>query len=482
MGRLLSAITAGALFFGSLVNGQSAEANNKQSNSVPHIEFSTFDRFYPESLDDIVIDDKRAKRFFDVGLDFMEDGTLIKDKVCFKEWVLDDFDGLGVSREMLQAFSIHDSVTLACSLPVHKFEYWKDPVQNTFSIYGYRPTLSLEVQKKAEERIETLRNYNKLLADEIYHRCPQVVCRHYARVASAIYDVLREINPRLKNSKLSCYFPSNGFPHIWNQITVVSRDADNLKLDVAFVDPTWFENNKIEGIDEDHMGKRLVSMRFDVARFYRGFGVDGSKKALEIYKEILNDGLSAHKRQYWYDSGLYGAEIAKDIGESSVPIYLQIGSKLSDKDARLFKVAREIRYEKPREAMLALNRLMGDKHLAKWARIEMVSLYLQTHHIDYALQTLKDVQDDPLTLQNDRVEALCRLREDFAAYGYGNKVAPIYSEVIDYMKKIRDDSRSGYADKARALRELDATYKMLGMTLEAQKYAVELLQIPENYR
>lgn len=109
-------------------------------------------------------------------------------------------------------------------------------------------------------------SYDTLPADKIYLEQPEIVCRHYARVAAAVFSVLKNKSPLLANTYMVPHStPALG--HVWDQVTTLIEESGRTKAVIAFVDPTWYDGLKEKGLDafdQKHMGEAFRYLKEQV--------------------------------------------------------------------------------------------------------------------------------------------------------------------------------------------------------------------------
>ena len=107
-----------------------------------------------------------------------------------------------------------------------------------------------------------LKNGEHLSADK-YFKIGKGDCDKYASVLTAVFRVIKKINPNLKN----IYISNNGLghyikPHDWNSLVFLTPD----KIILTHIDPTWYDNNGgLEGIRGYHVPQDDTEL---LARFY----------------------------------------------------------------------------------------------------------------------------------------------------------------------------------------------------------------------
>jgi len=238
---------------------------------------------------------------------FIADNVNVADKEKLFVLVTNAALDMGYGLIDLPRLSIGEAVELAARITAHRLHYIgyfnTKPLQASrvkLEKILVRPNLGVEekiiledavgelkeAEKHAKDMADEILRYSgeliiangtdKLPAEELLQRGMFVVCRNYVAVNKAVFDVLKLMNPNLKNTYMSIY---NNLSHAWNQVTTVySDEQNNLVLEVTFIDPSHYDTvGNIEALDEYHFGpdfdrlKNSLELTYSSQRFYKKY-------------------------------------------------------------------------------------------------------------------------------------------------------------------------------------------------------------------
>ena len=221
----------------------------------------------------------------------------IKNFKGFKEEVLKVTQDLGYSEDEVKNLSIHDAVMLCGNILAKKLSYnynmidekddsLNSPLNNLYNIFE-------EVSNNIDTRNEEAKRIDNLFCDQIFLE-GNGICRNYAAVNKAIFEVLKTINSNLNNVYMKWYSSSSlgesiALPHAWNQVISVSGEDNNLKLLITYVDPTWLdtkitkanalgiqaninEEEIYNAFDSNHFFSGCLSAHIEIAKLYELLG------------------------------------------------------------------------------------------------------------------------------------------------------------------------------------------------------------------
>jgi tetratricopeptide (TPR) repeat protein len=282
-----------------------------QKNEAPaNIQFLSFCSFYPAPAEEKVdASDLPIKSFIgDDGSPNNAQGDVffgrthlsfrIDDHDGFQEQVIKKAEQLGYTRDSLSNLSVHAAVEVASSITSSQLHYNSKHADTT--------------------------SLDKESADAIFRK-GEGVCRHYAMVNCAVFQVMKDLNPALKNTYMAYFVHSNEIQnvlqHAWNEVINLTKN----KTVSTFVDPTWFNRPRplqignlqvpfisfktpLNAYDREHFGFNYFALDFDIARYYETMGgilylndiQDSPKecseyfiKAVKLYEKVLNKSFDA---------------------------------------------------------------------------------------------------------------------------------------------------------------------------------------------
>lgn len=289
---------------------------SKQIN-IPEIKFLPFQDYYPKTAERrIEFSDPLSIEYFTrpygngilrkvIKGDPIEDLipkeqiVRIKDLKKFKRAVVETARELGYDKEKIANLSIHDAIMLSGRITARRLEYEDGMIsddQREFHnaernelwfklfIHGMDHPSSLDNNDLAKK-------VDGSTTDEVFEG-RRAICRNYAPVNAAVFQVLKDMNPGLKNTYMRAYSPDGlahilSFLHAWNMVTTVTEKG----VDVTFVDPTWLDTRKktamadgkeisdsvseediYNAFDEKHFGPERVYAKDYAAQYYELMG------------------------------------------------------------------------------------------------------------------------------------------------------------------------------------------------------------------
>jgi hypothetical protein len=231
----------------------------------------------------------------------------VKNFANFKKEILLVAEKMGYSEGDIKKLSIHDAIMLSGNILKEKLSYNHDMLDKDL-------TNEKNIEKKAlkelefafsgkDNRNEEAKRIDKKYCDEIFSE-GLAICRNYAAVNKAVFDVLKSMNNDLKNVYMNWYSPNSlheivVLPHAWNQVINVSEKNDSLRLDITYVDPTWLDTRKTT---VDASGERVMADNekvynaFNNAHFFNG--------CISAYTEMakLYELLGSNNRRFTIDN------------------------------------------------------------------------------------------------------------------------------------------------------------------------------------
>ena len=269
-------------------------SNDEEKDKEQIVELVAFRDYNPLGDYERVDAEYSTLKFVKHGLDATlepADKIKIEDTLKFKKKIYDCARELGYSSEEIKSMSPRESIQLTCELVSHKLNYigvsqdhktrknridelektrqllsltLDDPNitenQKTKILDKKRSLFDLYAQFVVVEHIESLlsddagylgRNADGKPIDILFDGNQQIVCRHYADVATGVFSMLKEDNPRLNNTFVSGYVDER---HKWNQVSTLTREKNGrIRLEISFFEPTWYDlRGHIEGYDSQH--------------------------------------------------------------------------------------------------------------------------------------------------------------------------------------------------------------------------------------
>lgn len=239
----------------------------------------------------------------------------------FIKEILETAEELGYSKDKIKNLSIHDAIMLGGNILAQRVSYHYDmiDIDSTKNVEEKVIDIFTNALEGTDTRNEEARRIDQLSVDKIFFE-GKAICRNYATVNKAIFEVLKKINDNLKNTYMKWYSPGSlsevlALPHAWNQIINLSEEEGKLKLLITYVDPTWLDTrkttadasgNKTEisseeiynAFDANHFFEGCISAHVEIAKLYELLGNNrrtyifderfGSKKSLFNKEEVVD--------------------------------------------------------------------------------------------------------------------------------------------------------------------------------------------------
>jgi len=220
----------------------------KKLVQMPEISYSEFQNYYPASEEDkYTLDDAYFQKYFTESADDKKHS--IKNAAKFKKLILETASELGYAEKDISNMSIHDAIRLSGMIVAHKLEYEhgmiSDAEKETIDSIDkkdpdYKMKLLSAIVSAGDQRNDLAQNIDAMSVDEIFEK-GRAICRNYATVNAGVFEILKEINPNLKNTYMTVFSPDGDhslmLPHAWNKVSTLT--ADDIK--VTYVDSTWLD-------------------------------------------------------------------------------------------------------------------------------------------------------------------------------------------------------------------------------------------------
>ena len=212
-----------------------------------------FQDYNPVSLDEkIEFDDEAVKLYVTKNFEsdkisllmsgnliskFKDDEKDVEDQEKFKGAVLEVAKSLGYLPQDISDLSIHDSVLLSGKIVAKQMDYYDEMARG-----------GLDDTNEIADKIESQPIEDQFIGGK-------GVCRNYADLNPLVFEVLKKINPNLKNTYMRRFSPerrehSLALLHAWNQVSTLRKTKDSLDLQVTYVDPTWLDT-RIKGRENE---------------------------------------------------------------------------------------------------------------------------------------------------------------------------------------------------------------------------------------
>ncbi|MBI1970832.1 hypothetical protein HYS47_03725 [Candidatus Woesearchaeota archaeon] len=172
-------------------------------------------------------------------------GTRVEDPSSFQTAVLAAAQELGYSEESIHDLSIKESLLLSGRIVAGKLEYHQEmiPKNNGENTSAEQEILDIfrgkHITPDEAKRIDAMPD-DKVFAEGLG------ICRNYAKVNVAIFNVLKSMNPNLRNTVMRTVI-SDGYshlvqlPHAWNMVSTIVDNGLDIDIAVTYVDPTWLD-------------------------------------------------------------------------------------------------------------------------------------------------------------------------------------------------------------------------------------------------
>ncbi|MCK5613693.1 hypothetical protein KAR91_68145, partial [Candidatus Pacearchaeota archaeon] len=250
---------------------------------VPEVRLVTFQDYHPPtSTQKIEFEDPLFKAYFTEqysvhmlsmeisGTDVSElkskNVVKIKDYPKFKKMVVSTAKELGYSEEQLRTMSIHDALMLGGKITAHRLEYDEEMISEeekrilkSKGADGFMLYVLDVAFNKISHRNERAKQVDSSPADVIFEN-GSGICRNYAKVNAAVFTVLKDISPGLKNTYMRYYTPDAlehllSLPHGWNMVATVTPT----NIQVTYVDSTWLDTRSRSELNESEKISKGVS-------------------------------------------------------------------------------------------------------------------------------------------------------------------------------------------------------------------------------
>ena len=308
---------AGALIYGATLVGDfggcisSFPLVEQQTFNPVNIEIIPFEKYSPKrenekiELDDMLLMDYIEKPIMMNELDnYVRLGKynkiepiVINDKGNFKREITRTASELGYNN--LEALSIQEAIFASGKIVAHKMEYSKEMIGEAEKLLFegnpqeiFFKLLWLSVNSK-DIRNKEARRIDELPVDALFSE-GNGVCRNYARVNAAVFNVMKEINHNLINTYMREYSPESightiVLPHGWNVVFTLNNNGEEVDILTSYVDPTWLDTRKktkdnsgeisreseiqlYNALDESHFGPNLLIANSNFAGIYENLG------------------------------------------------------------------------------------------------------------------------------------------------------------------------------------------------------------------
>lgn len=174
---------------------------------------------------------------------------VIADRQRFTALILQTAAELGLSREDIAALSIHDAILLCGQIVAHRLTYDHGMISDAEkklvdSIDKTKPDWKMQMLAKMMTAGDLRNDHAKAIdtrpTDQILSD-GHAICRNYAPVNAAVFAILKEINPQLRNTYMTVFSPNAdhamALPHAWNMVSTLTATG----VESTYVDPTWLD-------------------------------------------------------------------------------------------------------------------------------------------------------------------------------------------------------------------------------------------------
>ncbi|MBI2147954.1 hypothetical protein HYU19_05820 [Candidatus Woesearchaeota archaeon] len=209
---------------------------------------------------------------------FRKDAMIpVRDPAHLQELVLAAAQELGYSAQQVAELPIADAVLLSGRIVASKLDYAEEMI-----LKENGRKIPLEEALARAYRGERFHNekadaIDSLPADDLLEG-GRGVCRNYAAVNVAVFNVLKGLNPRLKNTNMRTYSSQQydhviQLPHAWNLVSTLVDEGNAFVVRATYVDPTWLDtrvrnaaNDSTEGSSKQLSDEEAYNA-FDGAHF-----------------------------------------------------------------------------------------------------------------------------------------------------------------------------------------------------------------------
>lgn len=181
----------------------------------------------------------------------------IKDSQQFTSEVLNVAQELSYTIEQIQNLSIHEAVMLSGLIVAKRLEYDSDMLSEEPDFPPQEMFYYLLGKGNSDDRPEEAKKIDSSSKDEIFHN-GKGICRNYAAVNAAVFEILKNLNPHLRNTNLRYYHPDElghllQLPHGWNLVSTITETNMGKEVQLTYVDPTWLDTRNKTA---DNSGKK----------------------------------------------------------------------------------------------------------------------------------------------------------------------------------------------------------------------------------
>lgn len=310
----LEPLLEGCATFSGLMNGSRME--QESDHFIPaNLKLIPFQEYHPApaekklTLDDRMLETYLTKAYSLDELDLMiMNHHVVKDpdkdpiqKIDIKNYqqfstsIMAIALDLGYTPEQVQSLSVHEAVMLSGKIVAKKLEYDQKMIGESLPDIPpgelFRYLLS---RGDIDDRPEEAKRIDSSTKDEIFQN-GQGICRNYAGVNAAVFQILKDLNPNLRNTNMRFYTPDDlghvlALPHGWNLVSTVVEGNSGIEVQLTYVDPTWLDTKNrtvsntgekddklndeeiYDALDEAHFGKRSIIAQVYMAKLQENLG------------------------------------------------------------------------------------------------------------------------------------------------------------------------------------------------------------------
>ncbi len=313
----LEPLLEGCATFSGLMNGSRME--QEPDHFIPaNLKLIPFQEYHPASAErQLTLDDRMLEIYltkaYSLDLMIMNHHVVkdpdnnptkkidIKDYQQFSAAIMAIALDLGYTPEQVQSLSVHEAVMLSGKIVARKLEYDQKMIGESLSDIPPEELFHYLLSRgDIDDRPEEAKRIDSSTKDEIFHN-GQGICRNYAGVNAAVFQVLKDLNPNLRNTNMRFYTPDElghvlALPHGWNLVSTVVEGNSGIEVQLTYVDPTWLDtkNRTVSntGEKDDQLDDEEIYDALDEAHF--------GKKAIiaQVYMAKLQENLGNYRRKY----------------------------------------------------------------------------------------------------------------------------------------------------------------------------------------
>ena len=242
---------------------------------------------------------------------------------AFKKNILSTAEELGYDKKDIKRMSIKDAISLSGKLVAYKLEYYEEMIVEDTILNGLSEMDKVKVTIRKGLNGVDLRNDEAIRIDEasedIIFEEGNGVCRNYAGVNTAVFNVLKDINLNLKNTYMRYYSPDDighafSLPHAWNVVFTMEKTNTGINIETTYVDPTWLDTRKqttdntgkqqkiedediYNALDEAHFSRNNIFADICLADLYSALGNDERTNYFAQKNRISEDKVSSFKEK-----------------------------------------------------------------------------------------------------------------------------------------------------------------------------------------